>query len=101
MSFSCSRGVRCKSSSRKSIDLARDYGNLPVERQLGDVPKSDEAFGDIAAVATQCADDEAVRRKSAEAPYYHRRRELRGHFGELFLKRAQHSCRCAGAADKE
>src|SRR6266481_5427505 len=101
MSFSCSRGVRCKPSSGNSINLARDDSNLPVERLLGDAPKRDKAFGDIAAAATQCADDEAGRRKSAEAPYYHRRRELPGHFGELFLKRAQHSCRRAGAADKE
>src|SRR6266851_7841348 len=101
MSFSCSRGVRCKPSSGNSIDLARDYGNLPVERLLGDAPKSDEAFGDIAAVATQCADDEAVRRKSAEAPYYHRRGKLPGHFGELFLKRAPLIFGRSGAADIE
>src|SRR5229473_2673017 len=101
MSFSCSRGVRCKPSSGNSINLARDYGNLPVERLLGDAPKSDKAFGDIAAVATQCSDDEAVRRKSAEAPYYHRRRKLPGDGGELFFERAQHGFRRAGATDIE
>src|SRR5690242_20377390 len=82
----------------KSINLARDDGNLPVERLLGDAPKSDEAFGDIAAIATQCADDEAVRRKSAEAPYYHRRRKLPGDFGKLLFEHAQRALRRSGAA---
>jgi hypothetical protein len=102
MSFSCSRGVRCTCSSLEtSVNLARDYGYLAVERLLRDAPEGNQTARDVATVLTERPDNKAMRRKSADAPYYHRRTERLGQFPELFFNASPRAFVGPYAADIE
>src|SRR5436190_7400896 len=101
MSFSCSRGVRCKAPPGFSINLTRDNGVAAVQHLLRYTPESDQSRGDLATIQTQCTNYDSVRRKCAEAPYYHRRREALSDFAQRCFEVAPCVYISSGAANVE
>ena len=73
----------------------------PGEYFLESTPVVANAGRKTATVLTERPDNKAMRRKSTEAPYYHRRTELPGQFAELFFERAPNVFICDHAADIE
>jgi hypothetical protein len=84
-----------------SVNLARYNRFLAVERLFRDTPETDQPACDIAAVLAQRADNEAVRGKSREAPYYHRRTQAFCDVEKLFFHRVPGSIGGTRAADVE
>src|SRR4026208_1418682 len=86
MSFSCSRGFRCKNAPPESINLAGDHGVVAVKHLLCRLPVLNQARGDFAPSQTQCAHYKIVCRQPAEAPCYHRGTEPIGDVEELLFE---------------